>query len=100
MRLDPLAKSLLAEAYVRQVTTGDRLEWREWARSVGCSEDDARRACVEMNDRYLIESCCGSLRLRPAGIRLVETEGLGAENVSQSAPEGILPGGRSGPPTP
>jgi hypothetical protein len=86
MKLDPLAKDILAAGYVRQVTTGDRLDWREWARSTGHSEDDARRACVELNDRYLIECCCGCLKLRPTGIRLVEEEGIGSEGQADPSP--------------
>jgi hypothetical protein len=100
MRLDPLARNLLAEAYVRQVTTGERLSWRDWARSVGYSDEDARRACMELNDRYLIECNNGCLRLRPAGVHLVETEGVGAETTSRDAAEGALPAGRAGTPTP
>jgi len=75
MRLDPLARELLAAAYANQAATGEPLDWRAWARQAGYSEDDARRAFTELNDRYLIESCRGCLRLRPAGVRLVETEG-------------------------
>jgi hypothetical protein len=74
MQLDPLAQELLHAAYARQFTTGEPTDWRKWAAAAGHDEADARRAFMELNDRYLIASTCGCLRLRPAGIQWVEEE--------------------------
>ena len=78
MQLDPLARELLHAAYTRQFTTGEPTDWRQWAVAAGHDEADARRAFTDLNDRYLIASTCGCLRLRPAGIRWVEEEGDGS----------------------
>ena len=82
MRLDPIARELLHAACAQQFTTGEPTDWRKWAAVTGRDEDAVRRAFMDLNDRYLIVSTCGCLRLRPAGIRWVEEEDRAGDGAS------------------